>query len=252
VTGATDSAGVPWEGRSFPETAPSSDDGSPDPRLTEAVAAFRSGELAFPQLIVALHEVRLLVPLIAVRGDEGVGAHGQLVDKTQELSIVTVEGPDGRAVLPAFSGVESMRRWNPDARPIPIQAPRVAIAAASEGTELIAIDPASENGFVLRRPAFRALALGEEWIPSYADAEVRSVLRRAIEAEPAVSDLDTVAGDPEARLAGPELQIRLAVAPGLDAAALEELVARLATRWAAEAIVAERVDSLGVGIRPAS
>ena len=40
--------------------------------------------------------------------------------------------------------------------------------------------------------------------------------------------------------------------PGLDAAALEELVARLAARWAAEAIVAERVDSLGVGIRPAS
>jgi len=252
VTGATDSAGVPWAGRSFPEHAQSDDDGSPDPRLVAAVAAFRARELELPALVAVLHHVRLLVPLIAVRGDEGVGAHGQLVDKTQELSIVTVEGPDGRAVLPAFSGVEAMRRWNPEARPIPIQAPRVAIAAASENTELIAVDPASDAGFVLRRPAFRALATGEDWTPSYADTEVLRVLRAAVESETAVSGLDVVAGDPEARLSGPELQIRLAVAPGLGETELESLVARVAERWATESIIAERVDSLGVAIRPAS
>lgn len=252
MTGAADSAGVPWAGRSFPEAPPSDDDGSADPRLTEAVAAFRAGALALPQLVAALHGVRLLVPLIAVRGDEGVGAHGQLVDKTQELSIVTVEGPDGRAVLPAFSGVESMRRWNPDARPIPIQAPRVAIAAASEGTELIAIDPGSEDGFVLRRPCFRALATGESWTPSHLDVDVLRVLRAAAEGEPAVAGLETVSGDPGARLAGPELQIQLTLEPGLDAGALEALMARLAARWAAEEIVADRVDSLGVAIRPVS
>ena len=71
-------------------------------------------------MVAALHGARLLVPLVAVRGDEGVGAHGQLVDKTQELSIVTVAGPDGRAVLPAFTsvdahaGVGSARAPDPD------------------------------------------------------------------------------------------------------------------------------------------
>src|SRR5476651_656348 len=97
-----DSAGVPFEGRSFQENPGAGDDGSAPPRLLEVLRRFGTHEVGAAEVVAALHGVRLLIPLVAVRGDEGVGAHGQLVDKTQELSIVTVASPDGRNVLPAF------------------------------------------------------------------------------------------------------------------------------------------------------
>ena len=77
---------------------------------------------------------RFLIPLVAVAGETGLTDDGHVVDKTQELSIITVAGPDGRAVLPVFSSVDTMRHWRPDARPVPADAVRVALAAAATGT----------------------------------------------------------------------------------------------------------------------
>lgn len=70
----SDSAGVPWEGRAFHENPGAGDDGSAPPRLIEAIRRFRAGELGAPEVIAALHDSRLLLPLIAERGDEGIGA----------------------------------------------------------------------------------------------------------------------------------------------------------------------------------
>ena len=105
---AADSAGVPFAGRAFHENPGADDDGSAPPLLLEAIRRFRAREVGAAEVVVAVHGSRLLIPLVAVRGDEGVGAHGQLVDKTQELSIVTVAGPDGRNVLPAFTSVAAL------------------------------------------------------------------------------------------------------------------------------------------------
>ena len=54
---------------------------------------------------------------IAKAGETGTTADGLTVDKTQELSIVTVTGPDGRAVRPVFSSVDAMKTWNPETEP---------------------------------------------------------------------------------------------------------------------------------------
>src|SRR5690606_1366485 len=109
--------------------------------------------------------------------DEGVNEQGLKVDKTQELSIVTVSGPDGRTVLPVFTGVAEMQRWNPQARPVPVDMVRVALAAAEENTELVVVNAASESEFVVRRPALWAIAKGEilDWVPSWADQELLEV-----------------------------------------------------------------------------
>ena len=45
------------------------------------------------------------------------------------LARIAHRGPDGRAVLPAFTSVAAMQAWNTDARPVPIQASKVASAA---------------------------------------------------------------------------------------------------------------------------
>ena len=82
----SDSAGVPFAGRAFTPNPGAGDDGSADPRLIEALRRFRAGGFGPVEVIDAARSARLLIPLLAERGDEGVGAHGQTVDKTQELS----------------------------------------------------------------------------------------------------------------------------------------------------------------------
>ena len=199
-------------------------------------------------MIQALHHERLLVPLIAEAGDVGIGPHGHKVDKTQELSVVTVAGPDGRAVLPAFTSVEAMQRWKPEARPVPIQAPKIALGAEGEGTPLIVVDPGSETQFVVRRPAFRALATGEPWTPAFDDVEVAGAFGASVAEEPAVRAVGVAPGDPQARLSGAEVLVVLQLAAGTSDADRAALLERVQARWAAAELIADRVDSVAVRV----
>jgi hypothetical protein len=248
---ATDSAGVPWEGRSFQQGPSSDDDGSAPERLVEAIRRFRSRELGESEVIEAVRESRFLIPLVAELGESGRSAAGHLFDKSQELSIVTVAGPDGRNVLPVFSSVAAMSAWNPKARPVPAVGPRVALAAASEGTDLVVIDPTSPTEFAIRRPALWALAQTERWIPSYLDEEVLSAFLTAAEPEPAIVAVQLAPGDPDARLAAPELIVQLSLVEGLDREALDSLMSRLQQRWGASELIASRVDSMAVRLAQA-
>jgi hypothetical protein len=194
-----DSAGTPWEGRHFDENAFSGDDGSAPERLIDAIRRFHAREASEVEVVEAFRVSRLLIPLVAHRAEAGTGAHGFTVDKSAELAIVTVAGPDGRNVLPVFSSVEAMQRWNPAARPVPADAVRVALAAASEDTELVVLDPASETEFVIRRPALWAVAQSRAWLPSYLDDDVLAEFLASAEAEAPVASILLDAGDPDAR-----------------------------------------------------
>ncbi|WP_103662988.1 SseB family protein [Microbacterium sp. CJ77] len=245
-THGADSAGVPWEGRAFQPNPHADDDGSAPEAFLAALAAFRAGEVGQAAVVDALRAVRLLVPLIAERGETGVAPSGLTVDKTQELSIVTVAAPDGRTVLPAFSSVAAMQAWDASARPIPTPVARVAQAAVGEGTDLIVVDPGSETEFVIRRPAVWALAQGESWIPSSESVEVRQAFLESIATELAAVDIVLEPGDPSARLRGPETIVRLSLLRGLERQELDPVLARLAQRWAADDRIATLVDSLTV------
>jgi hypothetical protein len=249
---ATDSAGNPWAGRTFDahDTAFAEDDGLADPALVAAITAVASGG-PHGAVVEALRSARLLIPLVAEAGDVGTTPDGRTVDKTQELSIVTVAGPDGRAVMPAFTSVEAMRAWDADARPIPVESRRVAMAAASEDTQLVVLDPTSPTEFVLRRPAVWALGQDLPWTPCSEDPEVARAFAATIETEPAVVRVELAPGDPLARFAGPELTVGLRLIAGLDREQIGELVGRLQQRWAADAVIAERVDSMRVALRAA-
>lgn len=243
---ATDSAGVPWEGRSFDHGAPSDDDGSAPEKLIEALRRFRAHELGEADVVDVVRVSRLLIPLVAVLGEAGENAHGQLVDKSQELSIVTVEGPDGRNVLPAFTSVAAMSHWNPLARPVPADGIRVALAAADEGTDLVVLDPTSPTEFAIRRPALWAMAQGEPWLPSYLDERVLEEFMAAADGEEPVVAVQLAPGDPDARLADAELIVQLSLIEGLNQDELADLLVRLQERWSRSELIARSVDSLAV------
>lgn len=245
---AGDSAGIPWAGRSFQANPHAADDGRAPAGLAAALRRFRSGDGGQGDVVAEFARSRLLIPLLAELGDGGAetGAHGLAVDKSQELSIVTVEGPDGRRVLPVFASVDAMAQWNPAARPVPADGIRVALAAADEGTDLVVLDPGSDTEFVLRRPAVWAVAQSQSWHPPFDAPDVREAFERSIGTELAVLGVDLSPGDPDARLAGPELIVQLSLVAGLTRAELDAVLQRLAARWAADDAIATLVDSLTV------
>jgi len=68
----------------------------------------------------------------------------------------------------------------------------------------------------------------------------------AADGEEAIVAIQLAPGDPDARLAGPELLVQLSLMEGLDEIALAELLGREQERWSASEIIAERVDSMTV------
>ncbi len=250
--GGADSAGLPWAGRTFDhhDTAFADDDGLADPALVRAIQGVASGG-SQAAVVTALRDARLLIPLVAEAGDIGHTDDGRLVDKTQELSIVTVAGPDGRAVMPAFTSVEAMRAWDPSARPVPVESRRVAMAAASEETQLVVLDPTAPTEFVLRRPAVWALGQDLPWTPCFEDPAVAQAFADSTAGESAVARVELAPGDPLGRFQGAELTVGLALHPGLDQAGVQALVDRLQARWSADPVIADRVDSMRVALRRA-
>jgi len=241
-----DSAGVPWEGRHFEANPWAGDDGSADAVLVAALEDFQAGVVTSEAVLTALKNTRLLVPLVANLGEAGEGAHGHTVDKSADLSIVSVASPDGQVALPVFTSVAAMSNWDSKARPVPIEARRVALAAASEQNGRIILDPGSSTEFVIRKNAFRALAEGAEWLHPARNPQVKAAFAAAIDAVAEIENFAIQDGDPRARLQGPEVLVYLKLSAGLSADAITDLVKELSAAWAESSIIATEVDSLGL------
>lgn len=118
------------------------DTGEPDPALAAALAAYAEDPTREPEVLRALAEARLLVPVVATLGESETGADGLVRDKSAEMATVLVQGPDGRRALLVFTGLEPLKRWDPDARPVPVPARTAALAALRDGAEALLVDVA--------------------------------------------------------------------------------------------------------------
>ena len=172
--------------RRLPVSAFSGDDGHPDARLAAALTAFAADPGRRPDVLAALHVVRVLAPVVALAGETGTTAAGLRVDKTSDIAVPLLEGNDGRRALPVFSGVASLARWDPGARPVPVEGPRAAQVAAAEGAEVLVLDPAGPISAVLAAPELRALIEGRGMVPAYDDKELAGRVAAVVETEPAV------------------------------------------------------------------
>ena len=240
----TDTAGVSWEGRDYTVSPFPGDDGSVPAELAAALRAHRAGEDADrEQLVAALAQARVLVPIMAVATETGTTAHGLTGDNGADMAMVSITAPDGTTVLPLFTSVASLSAWRSDARPVPVVAPQAAQAAVQEGCTALLLDPAtpSEEGgpILLPRSVLWALAQGRTWIPPHRDPEVAAVLDQVAQRSPeAVTGLVARAGQRA------EVDLHLQLLPGLTASAVREVVDGVTAQLAQEQIVAERISSM--------
>jgi hypothetical protein len=262
---AADSAGQPFLGRSFSANPFSGDSGEVDHALgaaTKDLSALLEGdpegwthaELAtsWGLVVEALRSARVLSPLIAEAGDWGVTEQGATVEKTQELSVPHLLGPDGRVVAPIFSDTGAMAAWNPEARPIPVEGSRAALTTASDGLVAMVLDPGSAGSRVFRLSALEALASGAPYVPPWSDDGVRAGFARVMaEFHETILVHRVVCGDPTQSLLGPEVLVVLGLAPGLGKEAVDALVDEISERCALDPVIAGRCDGVGLRILPA-
>lgn len=234
-----DSAGVPWEGRAFQENPWANDDGETPVELALALA---DKPVHKASLFSAMSKSRLLIPLVASLGEAGEGAHGQVVDKSADLAIVAVETPDKQTAIPVFSSVTDMHAWNAEARPVPVDAARVALAAAAEGHSRVILNPATHQ-VAIRRPALAAMAQGLDWVPPHEDPWVRSWLAEVAGRFSQITAVDVFDGDVNSDLAHAELLIQIALKL-LSADEVKQLLTDFTDALRSEEFQ-QRVDSIG-------
>lgn len=238
-------------GRELPPTSRfAGDDGGVPAALAAALTAFERDAGALVGVVAALAGTRVLVPVLAELEASEVTAEGLQVDKEASAGVVALRTADGRAALPVFSGSAAMSAWRADARPMPAEGPRAALAALAEGWELLVLDPAGPVTAVVPRPAVHALATGADWRPAVEGERVRGdvvdAVRGRLAGLPAVRTVDAVPG----RRA--EVAVVLGLEPGLDRAALDALLRRAGEALAADDVVTAAVDTLELRVVAAS
>ncbi|MEU9759373.1 SseB family protein [Streptomyces sp. NPDC047985] len=171
--------------KNIPDPGYSDDDGSADPALAAALAAWAEDRKAVGPVLEALQGTRLLVPVVAVLGEVEVDEKGLRREKTSDMAVPTLVAGDRRA-LPAFTSTDSLALWDPKARPVAVPLHQALRAAAHEKADTVVLDLAGPVAFELTGPALLALAEGRTSADPLDDPAVTSAVRDAVAAEPAV------------------------------------------------------------------
>ena len=147
--------------RSLPDPGFAGDDGTASPEVVRALAAYAEDPDALHlDTLAVLQHARVLVPVVAVLGEVEVVEQRLAHDKTSDMATVLMRGRDGRTALLAFSGSETLGRWDPAARPVPVGAQQAAQAARQDGAEALVLDVAGPVMFVVEGEDLTALAEG--------------------------------------------------------------------------------------------
>ncbi|MGC5344932.1 SseB family protein [Streptomyces sp. DT24] len=171
--------------KNIPDPGFSDDDGTADPALTSALAAWAQDRTAVGPVLEALAGARLLVPVVAVLGEVEEDERGLRREKTSDMAVPTLQAGDRRA-LPAFTSTAALARWDPGARPVAVPLRQALQAAAHEKADTVVLDLAGPVAFELTGSALRALAEGRTSADPLDDPAVTSAVREAVAAEPTV------------------------------------------------------------------
>ena len=211
------------------------DNGAADPRVAAALAGYQAGRGSEQAALTELATARLLVPVVAVlaggsTADEAAdGAAGVAADrdKNSEMVLPTLIGRDGRPAVLAFTSLDALARWRPDARPVPAEAGRVWRAAVADGCAVV-IDVAGPVPFAVEGARLGALAAGQPVPPAHEDPDLRAEIGAAIVGEPVILGF-TLASSDQADVA-----VRLCLSePSLSGDGWQPVVSRVANNIAA-------------------
>ncbi|MFD0054151.1 SseB family protein [Streptomyces sp. NPDC005047] len=228
--------------KNIPDSGYSDDDGSADPRLGAALAAWAEDRTALAPVLEALKGARLLVPVVAVLGEVEEDENGLRREKTSDMAVPTLKA-GGRTALPAFTSTASLARWDPAARPVAVPVHQALQAAAHEKADTVVLDLAGPVPFELSGAVLLALAEGRTTTDPLADPAVADAVRAVLAAEPAVLRAHLGRGRADGTLA-------LVLDPGEDdpAKAARAVAERLA---ADETLRARLVRGLDLALLPA-
>lgn len=137
------------DGRFLVGSSFADDDGTADPHLREILSSGATPE----RIVAALGSARLLVAVVAALDSMEDGE-----EKDSHMAIVSMVNADGRRGLLAFTGVDSLRQWRYDARPVPATGAQIARAAQDSGDQAVVIDVAGPVMVVLADEVLEQLA----------------------------------------------------------------------------------------------
>lgn len=164
-----------FEGAEVLVTRFQGDTGAADPRLRELLAD-PSEPTAQREIVDLLASGRLLIPVVAnLDAKDESGA-----DKHSHMATVTITNQQGHKALICFTGVDSVTRWRPDARPIPVSGPEAAQAALQEDCHALLLDIAGPHQHAVTGTGLWALASGGPWRHPLDEPEVARALTDAL------------------------------------------------------------------------
>jgi hypothetical protein len=256
---------VSWQNEGQPRD--NGDDGSADAGVAAALAAYAAGEGSEHAALTALARSRLLVPVVAVPGGEapaadpgpapagaaagralgrggtgsahGSGGPGRRGAAVTEMALPTLVGNDGRTAVLAFSCLDSLARWRPDARPVPVPAALVWQAGAAEA-DAVVVDVAGPVPLAVDGARLAAMSAGGPAPPPHQDPDVLAAAHRVAGGEQVISGVAVAPGT-----GGNDLTLRLTLASGCSAASP---AAQAAARRAAGELVAAAGGKLRRGV----
>jgi hypothetical protein len=141
-----------------PDAVPADDDGGADPRLADILASYAAGDSDDTDVLNALSDARLIVPVTAMPVETVVAADGLARETAVEMALPVMIGTDGRRALPAFTSLAAMSAWDPAARPVPVATQRAALGAVQEDCAFLVVDPAGPVTWVADRAQVDELA----------------------------------------------------------------------------------------------
>jgi hypothetical protein len=148
-------------------------------------------------------------------GGAGAGGEPGMVlrrEKTSDMALPTLIGADGRHALIAFTCLDSLRRWRPDARPVPVPARAVWQAGVAEASAVV-IDVAGPVAVAVDGARLAALADDEAVPAPHQDPDLVTLARDLVAREPLLTGFALRPGQ-----AGTDVTVQLKLMHGHTAA----------------------------------
>ena len=149
--------------RHIPDPGFAGDTGEADANLATALASYSRNEATYGDVLLALQDARLLVPVVAMLGEVEYDDRGLAHDKTSDMAAVLMRGADGRLALLAFTSTDALAAWNPEARPVPVAAKLAAQSAVQEEAAALVLDVAGPITLVVEGDDLIALGPAGGW-----------------------------------------------------------------------------------------
>jgi len=218
--------------------------------VAAALFAYAQGRAGEHEVLTVLAEVRLLIPVVAVRAEEagpGQGGHGEPSghgrpagprepsesnepnephrEKHSDMALPTLIGRDGRRGVLGFTSTETLCRWRQDARPVAVHARDACRAVLDEHADALVVDVAGPVPFAVEGNRLYTLAEGRPIPRPFEDPDLLAAIEAAFALEGDVSGVKVGPG------ASAELSVRFSLAAGADE---RTTVQRVADRLAGE------------------